>query len=99
MIVTEFSPTIISGLAVRSVCRGNLPLEQPRRVHRHLHAGDWFAGGDQDQTKEGLGLGQPAAADMRLIAAEEAPDVQLEALTEQNRQDRFSPASDEERRL
>ena len=38
-------------------------------------------------------------ADMRLIAAEEAPDVQLEALTEQNRQDRFSPASDEKRRL
>jgi low affinity Fe/Cu permease len=39
------------------------------------------------------------AADVRLIAAEHAPDEHLEALTEQNRQDRFSPASDEKRRL
>jgi low affinity Fe/Cu permease len=39
------------------------------------------------------------AADVRLIAAEEAPDEHLEALTKQNRQDRFSPASDEKRRL
>jgi low affinity Fe/Cu permease len=39
------------------------------------------------------------AADMRLIAVEEAPDEHLEALTEQNRQDRSSPASDEKRRL
>ena len=38
------------------------------------------------------------AADMRLIAAEEAPDEHLEALTEQNRQDRSSPASGQKRR-